>query len=475
MSAAPTKIENMFDGVDEAGLLAEMSAAQRTERIAVARRLLAAGRLCQLRTAGLATADRAQWCVDNWEAVAAEVAAELGISRGRASAQMHYGVELLERLPRLAAVFAAGEVDLRVVSVVLFRTGLVTDTAALAAIDAALAARVGRWNRLSRPRVVALVDQWVSTLDPAALRAARSADRGRHITFGDIHHGMVEVWGSLRGADAAVVEKALDGLAATVCPADPRTRAQRRADGLAALAAGAAALGCECGAADCPAGAAPRPAVVITVLAEAATLAGDSQAPGHLPGWGPLPAEAVRAMAIRARVRTLARPEDRAAESGYRPSAGLAAFIRARDLCCRFPGCDAPAEVCDIDHTVPWGRGGATHPANLGLLCRVHHLLKTFWDGENGWRVMQSADATFTWTSPSGRVYTTTPGGALLFPALADPSGTTPGPATGSPATPGRTLMMPTRRRTRAEERAARIAWERGLNEKRWAAGPPPF
>jgi hypothetical protein len=42
-------------------------------------------------------------------------------------------------------------------------------------------------------------------------------------------------------------------------------------------------------------------------------------------------------------------------------------------------------------------------------------------------------------------------------------------------SSPGRTLMMPTRQRTRAAERAARIAWERGLNEARWAADPPPF
>ena len=50
--------------------------------------------------------------------------------------------------------------------------------------------------------------------------------------------------------------------------------------------------------------------------------------------------------------------------------------------------------------------------------------------------------------------------------------------ATGAPRAmsgPGRTLMMPTRKRTRAAERAARIAWERGLNEARWAADPPPF
>ncbi|WP_419538768.1 hypothetical protein [Mycolicibacterium fortuitum] len=38
-----------------------------------------------------------------------------------------------------------------------------------------------------------------------------------------------------------------------------------------------------------------------------------------------------------------------AAEPGYRPSAGLSEFIRWRDLTCRFPGCDAPAERCDVD------------------------------------------------------------------------------------------------------------------------------
>jgi hypothetical protein len=35
--------------------------------------------------------------------------------------------------------------------------------------------------------------------------------------------------------------------------------------------------------------------------------------------------------------------------------------------------------------------------------------------------------------------------------------------------------MMPTRKRSRAAERAARIDSERGLNEARWAADPPPF
>ncbi len=140
----------MFDEFDEAALLAEMSASQRAERTAIARRLLAAGRLCQRRMAAVESADRMQWCIDNWEAVAAEVGAELRISRGRASAQMNYGVELLERLPRLGAAFAAGEVDFRVIAAAVFRTGLITDPGALSGIDALLARCAQSWNRLSR-------------------------------------------------------------------------------------------------------------------------------------------------------------------------------------------------------------------------------------------------------------------------------------------------------------------------------------
>jgi hypothetical protein len=35
--------------------------------------------------------------------------------------------------------------------------------------------------------------------------------------------------------------------------------------------------------------------------------------------------------------------------------------------------------------------------------------------------------------------------------------------------------MMPARQRARALERAARVSWERGINEARMAADPPPF
>jgi hypothetical protein len=159
-------------------------------------------------------------------------------------------------------------------------------------------------------------------------------------------------------------------------------------------------------------------------------------------------------------------------EPHYQPSAKLAEFIRARDVFCRFPGCDVPAERCDIDHVVPWPYG-PTHPSNLNCKCRTHHLGKTFWEG---WRDVQHPDGTVVWTDPVGRSYTTVPGSRLFFPAWNTATAELP-PLAQPPPDPDRLAKMPKRRRTRAAERAARInaerhanATERALTQQRLAA-----
>jgi hypothetical protein len=112
--------------------------------------------------------------------------------------------------------------------------------------------------------------------------------------------------------------------------------------------------------------------VVIHVVAERATVEGRSAKPAYLMGPNTLtPAEVVAELARQARVRPLSDFTTAGAEAGYRPSRGLAEFVRARDLTCRAPGCDRPATVCDIDHTVPWPAGPA-HAGNLACLCREH-------------------------------------------------------------------------------------------------------
>jgi Domain of unknown function (DUF222) len=199
----------------------------------------------------------------------------------------------------------------------------------------------------------------------------------RYVDIASTDAGLAGVWAQLHATDGAALEQKLDAMAATVCREDPRTKARRRADALGALAAGAEVLGCLCGEADCAAPQrAPGTNVVIHVLAEQAAITGDSEAPGYLAGHGPLPAALLGELAAHATIKPLRIPPA-AAESGYRPSVALAESIRFRDLCCRFPGCDAPAEVCDIDQTVPYPLG-PTHPSNLKLLCRYHHQTITF-------------------------------------------------------------------------------------------------
>jgi hypothetical protein len=61
--------------------------------------------------------------------------------------------------------------------------------------------------------------------------------------------------------------------------------------------------------------------------------------------FGPVPSAFLREVAGVAKIKPLVVPPA-GAESGYRPSAALAEFVRFRDLTCRFPGCDQPADVC---------------------------------------------------------------------------------------------------------------------------------
>jgi Domain of unknown function (DUF222) len=168
-----------------------------------------------------------------------------------------------------------------------------------------------------------------------------------------------------------------------VCDDDPRTMAERRADAFGAMATGADRMGCRCGLPDCPAGGRVAGSVLIHVIAEQATLDGTGQGPAAMVGYeGLIPAELVAELARAARLRPLIHPADAPPGSGHTPSRALADFVRCRDLTCRFPGCDRPASASDIDHTVAYGDGGCTQASNLKCLCRLHHLIKTFW----GWR-----------------------------------------------------------------------------------------
>ena len=118
---------------------------------------------------------------------------------------------------------------------------------------------------------------------------------------------------------------------------------------------------------------------------------------------------------------------------------------------------------------------GGTHPGNLTPKCRKHHLVKTFYTGPTGWHTRQQPDGTIIWTAPTGHTYTTVPGSRILFPRKVTDTPLPDGPPPDTtdldtPPAPGRGIMMPTRRRTRAQSQAQQIAHERALNEAEIAA-----
>ncbi|OMC54175.1 hypothetical protein A5747_16870 [Mycobacterium sp. IS-836] len=460
-------------------LVDRMCASWRAEAQAAAARLDAIGELFEMRRAQ--RGERPDWAVDTWAAVGAEVAAAFRISLALAGSFMRYALAMRERLPEVAAVFRAGDIDYRMFQTLMYRTDLITDADVLAAVDATLAANVVRWPSMTQGRLAGQVDKIVARADADAVRQRRKSQGDREIWIGDrVADGVSEIHGSMLTPDAHALDQRLNALAATVCEHDPRSQQQRRSDALGALAVGADRLGCRCGRPDCAAGK-RRPAspVVIHVIAEQATLDGRGSAPGSELGADVLiPPELVAELAKSAKLMPLIHPSDAPPENGYVPSAALADFVRCRDLTCRWPGCDQAAVDCDVDHTIPYSQGGPTHASNLKCYCRTHHLVKTFF----GWTEQQLPDGTLILTSPAGRTYVTTPGSALLFPSLCRSMGGMPAAEVDVPQDycAERTAMMPKRRRTRAQNRASAVAIERNHNRRarleRQAllAGPAP-
>ena len=117
-----------------------------------------------------------------------------------------------------------------------------------------IALNVGRWPSLTRGRLAAKVDAIVARVDADAVRRRKERHAGREIWISAAQDGICEIDGSLFSTDAHALDQRLTALAATVCEHDPRTKAERRADALGALAAGADRLGCRCGRTDCAAG-----------------------------------------------------------------------------------------------------------------------------------------------------------------------------------------------------------------------------
>jgi len=157
------------------------------------------------------------------------------------------------------------------------------------------------------------------------------------------------------------------------------------------------------------------PAAQVQLIVSLPTMLGLDRGIGQIPGWGAVTGQQARAVALAAGSiwkRVVTDPlTGRAIEVSagtYKVPAAMAEQIKARDGTCRAPGCQIPAERCDLDHSNEWepdAAGGPTAETNLAALHRGHHNLKTggFWDSD------QSPDGTLRWTTATGRTVTTYP------------------------------------------------------------------
>jgi hypothetical protein len=91
---------------------------------------------------------------------------------------------------------------------------------------------------------------------------------------------------------------------------------------------------------------------------------------------------------------------------GYRPSAPLDRWVRARDRRCRFPGCRRRVpRGGELDHDRPYPEG-PTSADNLTGYCTGHHRGK---HQAPGWRHVLAPDGTLVVTTPTGLTAATTP------------------------------------------------------------------
>ncbi|EYR63433.1 hypothetical protein N866_00755 [Actinotalea ferrariae CF5-4] len=357
-----------------------------------------------------------------------EVAGTLAASGRAAQVLLDRAMELAQA-PEVHDALAQGAVSVHKADVLLRETGSVTGEEARRVHAAVLAEA----HELTAPQVRAAARQAVLQVDPdAAEHRHQLARRDRCVVLEPATDCMAVIRAYLPAEDAVRVMHAVDIVAGTAAPEDPRGVDARRADALVDLvgavldgttldaflsgplrpSVGAgvdAGVGLDVGARSSRRR--RRRPVKLSITVSADALAGASSTPAHLDRYGPVLPSVARQLAAEATwhfQRTDPTTGEALEQPGsrYRPPEALRDAIVARDVTCTFPGCRVPAGSCDLDHTVPFddSRDAAeqTRRSNLAALCRHHHQLKT----HAGWTPRRDpTTGTTLWTSPTGKPY----------------------------------------------------------------------
>ena len=272
--------EKLFIDAIRASGPAAVHAFNRLESACCARRLMAMVALLDRVYAASSSADRDQWCIDNWDSVTAHIGAIEHRTNGVASNLLLIGVALRQRLPKVLALFLDGLIDYRMARMIATRTANVLNPVAQRAIDAELALALQTWGPMSVHKTQQAIDDLISTHDPMALRRTQNRARSRSVDIEiDDGTGMANLFATTFTPNAVAVYQRLDALADTVCPKDPRTKDERRSDAMGVLGE-SDRLPCLCGDPGCLATLnPPTRGTIVYVVAHADTINGPAETP----------------------------------------------------------------------------------------------------------------------------------------------------------------------------------------------------
>jgi hypothetical protein len=236
-------------------------------------------------------------------------------------------------------------------------------------IDTQLCADPTILNGWGDRRLTNEIQQIAYRLDPAGFTKRRAnAGSERRVTSRPAPDTMARVSALLPVAQGVAVYAALCKAAdAAIAAGDGRTRGQLMSDILVERVTGQTAT--------------TGVPVEIHLIMSECTLLGDgtdSDGAAHVAGYGPIPADLARRLAVSAAetetawLRRLYATPDTGRLIGMDSTrrvfpAGLARFIEVRDQYCSTPWCDAP--IRHIDHALPHHQDGATSEANGNGVC----------------------------------------------------------------------------------------------------------
>jgi hypothetical protein len=327
-----------------------------------------------------------------------EIRAALAWTRRAAETQLNLAYDL-ERLPPVWKALHAGLIDLPKAKVIVYGLEGVKEEVAAKVAEAV----IDKAPQQTTGQIAARLRRLIIQADPESAKDRyQTGLTGRRIECGANPDGTANLYGlSLPAERANSAMSRVNDLAQAVKTADdPRSLDQVRADVFLDLLHGNQI------------GDSGRRAIV-DLQVDVATLAGLSENPGQIPGWGPVIADIARQVAAEQEDGewryTVTDPGTGEVvcngTTRRRPSTAVKRRVQARRPTCVFPGCRMPAINSDLDHTKEWAQGGETSEENLGPLCRHDHMTRH----HGGWRLKRTKNGAYIWTSPLGHTYTVQP------------------------------------------------------------------